>query len=429
MEIRVTRLREVLSLLKPAVPRKPTLKSLTNVLLKDGKAVATDLESMVIVAVPEADQTVLFPFMAVSKMLDYVPGDEILQLQSDQNKLTLSWAGGLESATYPISEPDTFPAIPEFEAKLEADLDGDTFMAALATAQTYVATATDRPVLNGVTVVLGSPIEVAAGDGFRMSHQVLPLVFPEDNTCIIPASSVSVLMHLFKNTPRTPPQSDSLIPVLTAKKRIQVALDGDRGLRIGFGPKASVIVKLTDGTPPAWIKLIPKEEPTLHVQVFAPEFETAVRRVRDVASQGAGIVRLEFNDGNVRVSAKADGQEVATSISVLEAKGTPFRTAINAKYLIEYLKGKEGLVAISSTAESSPVSFQHSKHPRVIIMPMSADWGDKPPAAEQAEPEKAEAEAGSSETPTDKVPEGETPPAPSAEAAKTPKRRGKAKKS
>ena len=99
MDIQVNRLREVLSLLRPVVPRSPSMKSLTHVLFKDGKAVATDLDSMVIVAVPEADQTVLFPFGAVSKMLDYVAGDELLQMQSDHDKLTLSWNGGLESAS------------------------------------------------------------------------------------------------------------------------------------------------------------------------------------------------------------------------------------------------------------------------------------------------------------------------------------------
>jgi len=37
MEIRVATLREVLGILKPAVPRKPTLTILNNVLVKDGQ--------------------------------------------------------------------------------------------------------------------------------------------------------------------------------------------------------------------------------------------------------------------------------------------------------------------------------------------------------------------------------------------------------
>lgn len=138
-------------------------------------------------------------------------------------------------------------------------------MPALSAAQAYTATDSDRPVLTGVTVLFGSPIEVAAGDGFRMAHQVLPLVFLDNTITIIPSSCVSVLMHLWKNTPRTPPPSDSLIPVITAKKQIHVALDSKKGLQIGFGPRASVIIKLVEGTPPAWLKLIPKEEPILRV--------------------------------------------------------------------------------------------------------------------------------------------------------------------
>ncbi|GAH35611.1 unnamed protein product [marine sediment metagenome] len=53
MDIQVARFREVLSLLKPVVPRKTALPVLTNVMLKDGQVVATDLETIVKIPVPE----------------------------------------------------------------------------------------------------------------------------------------------------------------------------------------------------------------------------------------------------------------------------------------------------------------------------------------------------------------------------------------
>ena len=382
MEIQVARLRETLGILKPAVPRNPSLEILKNVLVKDGQLMATNLDSMVIINMPEADQSFLLPYMEVVEMLSYVPGHEYLNIQAKRGKMTLSCSGS--HATYPTKDLEEFPAIPEFEVKDEADVDGDTFIPALSAALPYVATGTDRPVLNGVTVQFGGPIEVSAGDGFRMAHIVLPLQFPAEYTTILPANAVSTLVHVMDKTPRTPPMGDALIPIVLAKRQLQVALDGKRGLRVGFSPTVSVIIKLVEGTPPAWLKLIPKDEPIFTAQLFARELETAVRRVRDVARQNSGIVRMEFNDNNATVSAKADSREVSANISVLASQGAPNRFALNVKYLIEYLKGKENIVSLAWTGGKAPVSLHHTKSPKVLIMPMEAKW-DKDLLAAQTE--------------------------------------------
>lgn len=419
MEIQVARLREVLGILKPAVPRRPTLTILSNVMVKEGQAIATDLDSMVILSLPEANEPFLFPYTDVLKMLQYVPGHEYLTMLAKRGKLTLSWSEG--SATFPTSNIDEFPSIPDFEIKTEAAIDGDTFMPALQSVLPYTATGTERPVLNGVTVIFGGPIEVAAGDGFRMAHVVLPLQFPGNHITIIPSDAVSTLMHVWEKTPRTPPRADALMPIIMAKRQIQVALDGERGLRMVFGPTATVIVKLVEGNPPTWLKLIPKEEPILQVKLFAREFETAVRRVSNVANQGIGIVRLQFTDGAATVSAKHDGHSVSANIAVLDAEGTPNRVALNVGYLIDYLKNKDGIVSMAWTGGTAPVAFQHSKSPKVLIMPMEAVWDDKQPGV-QTEPEAA---LKGPEEPSDATP---TEVAPVAEPTKPRKRRGNKEK-
>ena len=84
-------------------------------------------------------------------------------------------------------------------------VDGDVLIAAMLAALPYTADDNARPVLSGVTLVLGTPIEVAAGDGFRMSHQALGLSFPLEEKIIIPAHAVAILDYVFKKTPRTLP--------------------------------------------------------------------------------------------------------------------------------------------------------------------------------------------------------------------------------
>ncbi|MBA7632189.1 hypothetical protein ES703_39732 [subsurface metagenome] len=402
MEIQVARLRDTLGILKPAVPRKPTLKILENALVKDGQLMATDLDSMVIINMPEADESFLLPYQEIVEMIQYVPGYEYMAMHVKRGKLTLSWSEG--EATYPTQDIEEFPSIPAFEVMDEADIDGDTFIPTLKAALPYAATGSDRPVLNGVTVQFGAPIEVSAGDGFRMAHIVLPLEFPAEYTTIIPAGAVSTLVHVMDKTPRTPSLGEGFVDAMLARRQLRVALDSKRGLRVVFSPSVSTIIKLVDGNPPAWLKLIPKDEPILKAQFFARELDTAVRRVKDVAQQSSGLVRLQFDGDTGIVSARADGKEVSAKISVLNMQGAPNRLALSVGYLTEYLRGKDGIITMSWTGNTSPVSFQASKSPRVIIMPMEAKW-DKPLPADQTEPEAA---TSSPEQPAEAEPEANT---------------------
>lgn len=371
MDIQVARFREMLELLKPAVARKSSIKSLESVLLKDGKAIATNLETMVVIDVPEVDLTSLVPLKDVAKMLQYTPGRELLQVKGKSGKLSLSWPGG--SATFPVEDPGTFPDVPEFVPETEESLDIDTLVPALVSVLPYASTGDDRPVLSGITLILGDPIEVAAGDGFRMADKVLPLSFPKNIITILPSNSVAVLKHLWEKIPRTPPPAEALVPILMAKQHAMVAHDGKLGLRFQFANNTAAIIHLVDGKPPDWLKLVPKGEPILQVHVLAEDLEVAVRRVMGVAQDEAGIVRIAFKDDTATVSAKSDGQKVESSFKTMDSSGTPNRIALNVSYLLRYLSGKQGIVTISWTGNTSPIAFRSQNNPRVLIMPMKPE--------------------------------------------------------
>lgn len=438
MDIQVNRFRDVLGLMKPVIPRKTNLPVLTHFLLKDGRAVATDLDTMVMVPVPEVDIECLLPYADVVDTLQYVQGYESLHIEPEDGKVTLSWADGNSSfATIAAKE---YPEVPEFVPVAEALLDIDTLIPVMTEVLSFAATKTTRPVLNGVTLLMGEKIAVAAGDGFRMAYKTLPLSFPQEKTCIVPSGSVTALKLLWAKTPRTPPASDSLIPVITAKKHASVALDKDRGLRFVFGDKTTAIVKLVQGSPPEFVKLLPKEKPAIQATVMAQDLELAVRRVARVAAAGAGMVRMVFGEDSAIISTKHADQEVESTIKVLALQGTPDKVAIDARLLLNYLKGRDGLITLSWVKTGSPVAFKHQTSPSVLIMPMSVKWdGDEPtPEAEQAKEdeavaegdEQAEAEAvaestDQAEAEAETTPEEEPPPAPPEEPAKSPKRRGK----
>jgi len=176
MDVSVGRFREALNVLKPAVARNSTIKSIEYVLLKNGQAVATNLETMVVIDMPEADLTTLVPFKDVAEWLKFIPGGELLHIQSEKGRLSLSWAEG--KSTFPVENHENFPDVPEFLPVVEESLNTDILIPALASVQPYAATEDSRPILKGVTLILGNPVEVAAGDGYRMADKVLALSFP-----------------------------------------------------------------------------------------------------------------------------------------------------------------------------------------------------------------------------------------------------------
>ncbi len=386
MEIKASKLKEVMDMMKLVVPRKPTIKSVTCVSLGDGKAVATDLETMIIANLPEAKEPMLLPYSAIAEMLKYVPGHEILKIEHSGKAVNLSWQDG--NASYPTEDYGDFPILSEMTTRAEWLIDGDVLIKAMVAALPYTATDNARPVLSGVTLVLGTPIEVAAGDGFRMSHQVLGLSFPLEEKVIIPSHGVAILEHVFAKTPRTPPSiAESMIKLVTAKRQLRLSLIGDNKLRMDFGTAASVIINLISGKPPEWLSLIPKGEPVLQSQIFAPQLEAAAKRVRDIAKDGTGAVRLEFVDGQLKVSAKASDQEISSTIDTVYTHGEPGRTAFNQKYLLDYLNGKQGIIIFSKYTDVGPVVFEYQKSPRVLIMPMFVQWSDETPPAEKADPQ------------------------------------------
>ena len=389
MEIQVAKFRDALKLLKPVVPRKSALKSLNDrVMLHNGQVVATDLETIVAVGLP-TDISCIIPYSDLVKVLEYIPGSYTLRIEQNDSVFMMTWLDG--GMNLPTESVEDFPPFPEFVASAEALLDIDTLIPAMLEVLTYASTETSRPTLSGVTLIVGEHIEVAAGDGFRMAHRILPLSFPGDAVLIVPSSSVRVLKLLLDKTPRAPKPSDSFIATIMSKRQATVAIDEKHvGLKFTFPGPTTAIVKLIQGNPPAWVKLIPKDEPKLVVSVMGSELELAMRRVRNVAKDHSGIVRMVFNGNTATISAGDGSKQVQSTIGVLANKGDSGRIGLNSAFLLDYLKGKEGIMVISlQQQEMAPVAFKYQRGPTVLIMPMHVDW-EKPAAPAAAAAPEAE---------------------------------------
>jgi len=378
MQIRVDKLRANLALLQPVVPKKATLPVITHILVQEGQMVATDLENTVSLKVPEAQEDLLLPFHAVMELLKYVPGDEMLTLEPNVKTIKLSWKGG--SASYEVKEAQDYPPIPEPEFQAEADLNGDLFIEALLAALPYCATESTRPVLTGVTVYLDNVLQIAGADGFRLSYQSLKQSYPVKQTLILPASTVKVLEHLWHKSPSTVPLESSLVRQLMAVRPIKLSLvEGIAEFRFS---NIHLITKLIAGTPPDHLALLNNFREPIKVRLIAPELRNAVRCLEGIAKEGTGIVRLKWTDAIMTVSARSEEKgEISAEIPV-QPESLPGRVALNVKYLLEYLEGKEGLITLGKDEGSSPALFHYGSKPVVAIMPMNVHWDDDKPKTE-----------------------------------------------
>ena len=373
MQMRVHRLRDTLKLLDPVVPRKPTLKILANVLLKDGKAHATDLDTWAIMELPEVDEDCLIPHRPVIELLENVPGHEELTIEVKEKTLYLSWSSG--KASYEAADANDYPILPDKKVAAEGDFDGDLLVAALKSISSYCATEDSRPVLTGVTLYLGENMSAAAGDGFRMGCQDLPFSFPLEQTMVIPLRTVKILAQLWKKCATPPPPIGSLVAIITAKRNLHLSVNGDNKAYFRFG-RAEVIANLIDGAPPEFKKLVP-EITANKVRLLAPEFERALRRIKDVAYEGSGIARLTWAESVMTVSAKAaEKGEVEVIVPAVTDDG-PGKIAINIKYLLEYFSGKDDFVTMGTTDAKSPAVFTYHNYPLVVMMPMFVKADDE----------------------------------------------------
>ena len=75
------------------------------------------------------------------------------------------------------------------------------------------------------------------------------------------------------------------------------------------------------------------------------------------------------------MTVSASSEEVGKVEGTLPVQAdNPDKVAINIKYLLEYLDGKEGLITMGLTGKTSPVAFRHRASPLVMVMPLNVQW-------------------------------------------------------
>lgn len=388
------------------VTKERTWPVLRNVMLQDGRAVATDLDIAVMVDLPEATLgRYLLPFKQVSKLLTYVPGNQEVTIEMRGNTVLLTWPEG--SATYATESLDDYPVIPEIKPVMRHSVSADILVPALVSMLDYCAQEEARPVLSSVILLLGNPLEVAAGDGFRMAFKTLTVGWPSSDgisSILLPAKVVDTLAHLWRKAPRPMPDDLSKIggiaELVVNKGNMDIEVSPILIL-VKFG-SVSMLAKTTQGTPPNFKEFIKSAAGNAanKVQLYGADLERALRRIMVPSKDKQPSVRMVWAEGKMVLSCETKEGNVDTTIPVQTFNGGG-RMALNMDYLQEYAFGKEGLITMACTTPTAPVVFTHSRSPVVAIMPMQVIWPDQAQPeveAEAIEEAKAKAEEETTET-------------------------------
>ncbi|MBO0849312.1 MAG: DNA polymerase III subunit beta [Pseudonocardia sp.] len=253
--------------------------------------------------------------------------------------------------TMPVEDYPKLPDMPTFAGSVQPEV--------FAEAVTQVAVAAGKddtlPMLTGVRLEIeGDKLTMAATDRFRLAVRELEWQ-PGDAGL---STSVLIPARTLADAAKT----------LAGKDPVRLALaegDGMLGL-VGNGRRTTT--RLLDAEFPKYRQLLPTEHTSAAVLEIAP-FVEAIKRVSLVADRAAQV-RLEFTEGDLRLTAGGDDEGSAEEHLGCELEGEPLTIAFNPSYLLDGLNALHtDRVHLAFTTPSRPA----------LASPVSAE--DEPSAA------------------------------------------------
>ena len=407
MEITVSRLRRIMDLSRGAISQGAA----QFVLCKDGYAVSNNLDLAIAVELPElGDESFLLPYKNLRDTLQYLPGNSLMEVLRDQNRVTLKVGNSKFSTTLHTSAVEDFPEFPVFERTGGGEVDGDALVENITELLGYASKEKARPVLTGVCLTLGDALEVAAADGFRLAWRTLPIELTATDAqpprVIVPAEAFKALARLWRRVDKRPRASNSFsVERLTSNPQLQVAsmATARRFIEVTFGEfqasfhlgEATLVSHTIDGEFPNYHSLIP--EKATHSAVFdAGEAYRALRQLAPIASGGSNIIRFRWSRNSLTLQAASADLGEAEATLTASIKGRASHIAFNLRYLLEILKDKDGPVLLETSQPTGPGRFTHYASPNILVMSMAtsesreADTASGPAVDTDLDPESEE---------------------------------------
>ena len=358
------KLLSVLQSVAGIVEKRHTLPILANVLVrKTGGALqftTSDLEIQIRTSVEmDGDSGNFTTTIGARKLIDILrtmPADQTVSLESSQNKVILK--GGKSKFTLQTLPAEDFPLVqeaPSFGPKFSVPQ--KTLKDLLNQVSFAMAVHDIRYYLNGILFVAeGKQLSLVATDGHRLAFAsaTLDVEVPRQEV-ILPRKTVLELQRLLSDN------AEGQIEMQFANNQAKFAFDG-----------MEFVTKLVEGKFPDYNRVIPKNHKN-HVTLGRAPLLASLQRTAILTSEKFKGVRLNLENGTLRVASNNAEQEEATDELDVDYGGDAIEIGFNVTYLIDALAnmGQEMVkIDLADANSSALITIPENASFKYVVMPM-----------------------------------------------------------
>jgi DNA polymerase-3 subunit beta len=289
---------------------------------------ATDMEvglRVPLKADVEREGTVVLPARLMLDVARSLPGqDATLELRPAEQDVEV--ASGAATFHIRTLRAEDFPPLPEPGAENVVAVPAAAFVATINRVARSASRDETRPILTGILVsASGDELRMVATDSYRLSVKETKLDAPLEGgfEANVPARALQELARIAQTT-----EAETLT-VSVRSNQIVFEVGGD-----------VLSSRLIDGQFPNYRQLLPdafEHELTL----TSGELTEVVRRVSLMAQKNAPL-RLQFQEGELTVSAQTPDVGEAREMLPVPFAGEPFEIGFNPEFLRDGLESSEG---------------------------------------------------------------------------------------
>ena len=345
------------------VERRHTLPILANVLLRKQddmlQLITSDLEIQIrTVAELGGDAGEFSTTVGARKLIDILrtmPADQIVTLESSQNKLILK--GGKSKFTLQSLPAEDFPLVQEAaNFGPQFSVPQKVLKQLLSQVSFAMAVHDIRYYLNGILFVAeGNKLSLVATDGHRLAFAsaTLESEVPKQEV-ILPRKTVLELQRLLSD-------ADGAIDMQFAGNQAKFSFGG-----------MEFVSKRVEGKFPDYNRVIPRDHRNLVTLGRAPLL-AALQRTAILTSEKFKGVRLNFDNATLRIACNNAEQEEAVDELDIDYAGNPIEIGFNVTYLMDVLgnMGQDMVqIALQDNNSSALVTIPDNDQFKYVVMPM-----------------------------------------------------------
>jgi len=349
------------------VERRHTLPILANVLIRKAggqlQLTTSDLEIQIRThAELGGDEGAFTTTVGARKLIDILrtmPADQVVSLESSQNKLVLK--GGKSRFTLQSLPAEDFPLVQESASFGPAfSVPQKTLKDLLSQVSFAMAVHDIRYYLNGILFVAeGKQLSLVATDGHRLAFAsaLLDVEVPKQEV-ILPRKTVIELQRLLSDAGG---EDAPAIEMQFANNQAKFSFGG-----------MEFVTKLVEGKFPDYNRVIPKNHKNSVTLGRAPLL-ASLQRTAILTSEKFKGVRLNIEPGTLRIASNNAEQEEAVDELDIDYGGDAIEIGFNVSYLIDALAnmGQDMVtLELQDSNSSALITIPDDAHFKYVVMPM-----------------------------------------------------------